>query len=65
MRFESADFDLFFRTRAAVIAELLEALKGAGLRLAYPSQTSFTAAPDGRHVLPWAEDHQNGHRNGD
>jgi small-conductance mechanosensitive channel len=55
MRFESAEFDLFFRTRAAVIAELLEALNEAGLRLAYPSQTSFTAAPDGRHVLPWGE----------
>jgi small-conductance mechanosensitive channel len=56
LRFESADFDLFFRTRAALIAELLAALSGAGLRLAYPSQTSFTAAPDGRHVLPWGED---------
>ncbi len=63
MRFESADFDLFFRTRAAVIAGLLEALEESGLRLAYPSQTSFTAAPDGRHVLPWGED--NPPRNGE
>ncbi len=56
LRFTSADFDLFFRTRAAIIAELLDGLGEAGLRLAYPSQTSFTAAPDGRHVLPWGDD---------
>lgn len=56
LRFAGADFDLFFRTRAKLVAELLAAVDGAGLRLAYPSQTSFTAAPDGRHVLPWPED---------
>ena len=56
LRFTSADFDLFFRTRAAIIAEILDALGEAGLRLAYPSQTSFTAAPDGRHVLPWPQE---------
>ncbi len=56
MRFEGTDFDLFFRTRAALLAELLTALSSAGLQLAYPSQTAFTATPDGRHVLPWGED---------
>jgi small-conductance mechanosensitive channel len=55
LRFTSADFDLYFRTRAAIIAELLGELPAAGMRLAYPSQTSFTAAPDGRHILPWPE----------
>jgi small-conductance mechanosensitive channel len=53
LRFPSGDFDLYFRTRAALITDLLATLGDAGLRLAYPSQTSFTAAPDGRHILPW------------
>jgi small-conductance mechanosensitive channel len=52
LRFASSDFDLFFRTRAAIISELLAVLPDCGLSLAYPSQTSFTAAPDGTHVLP-------------
>jgi hypothetical protein len=34
----------------------LRALGEAGLQLAYPTQTSFTAAPDGRLVLPWSEE---------
>ena len=56
LRFTSSDFDLFFRTRAAILADVLTALSDAGLRLAYPTQTSFTAAPNGRHVLPWPEE---------
>ncbi|HEX8443085.1 MAG TPA: mechanosensitive ion channel domain-containing protein [Allosphingosinicella sp.] len=56
LRFTSPDYDLFFRTRAAIIAELLDTIGEAGLRLAYPTQTSFTAAPDGRHVLPWPQE---------
>ena len=56
LRFTSPDFDLFFRTRAEIISELLGALGEAGLRLAYPSQTSFTASPDGRHILPWPDE---------
>lgn len=60
LRFAAADFDLFFRTRAQIIAELLGAVSEAALQLAYPAQTSFTAAPDGRLVLPWGEEKATG-----
>jgi small-conductance mechanosensitive channel len=53
LRFNSPDFDAFFATRSAVLTELLQGLEAAGARLAYPTQTSFTAAPDGKFILPY------------
>jgi small-conductance mechanosensitive channel len=55
LRFESASFDDFFVTRSAVLTELLQALDEQGARLAYPTQTSFTAGPGGEFVLPYHE----------
>ena len=33
---------------------LFEAMTAAGYHFAYPTQTTFTAAPDGTLVMPWA-----------
>lgn len=60
----SIDFNLVFDIRAPEIDELMqarhevgmavfEALVDNGYGLAYPTQTSFTAAPDGEFVLPY------------
>jgi small-conductance mechanosensitive channel len=50
------DYDYFFATRSAICLELLAALNREGIRLAYPTQTTFTAAPDGTYVMPYPED---------
>jgi small-conductance mechanosensitive channel len=49
----SRDWDIAFATRNAVCIAMLEAFAGAGIHLGYPSQTSFTAAPDGRLIMPY------------
>jgi hypothetical protein len=50
----SKDPDTLARHKAAVITALLRALAGKGLDLAYPTQTTYTAAPDGTLVMPYA-----------
>ena len=51
---DGIDFDAMFVARAAILRALLASLAEAGLRLAYPTQTTFTAAPDGSLVMPYA-----------
>jgi len=51
---KSKDPDTLARHKAAIIGGLLGALAGRQLGLAYPTQTTFTAAPDGTLVMPWA-----------
>jgi small-conductance mechanosensitive channel len=51
----STDYEYVFATRSAICIEILEAFKEAGLEFAYPTQTTFTAAPDGTLVMPYAE----------
>lgn len=62
----SLDFELLFdvfdnqaddvaTARTDVAIRIVEALGKAGYDFAYPTQTSFTAAPDGRMILPWPE----------
>ncbi len=53
MRMATADFDLAFAARARVIIEMLAAFHEAGIQFAYPTQTSFTAAPDGSLIMPY------------
>lgn len=53
LRVETPDFDYFFAARSAILTQLVQALGAAGAKLAYPAQTSFTAAPDGSFVLPY------------
>jgi len=49
----SGDYDLAFAARGAVCLGLIRVFGEQGLRIAYPTQTSFTAAPDGSFVLPY------------
>ena len=62
----SLDFELLFdvfteqfeevvAARTDVGIRLFEALAKAGYEFAYPTQTTFTAAPDGTMILPYAE----------
>lgn len=51
---KSKDPDTLARHKAAIITDLLAALTTRGLALAYPTQTTYTAAPDGTLVMPWA-----------
>jgi small-conductance mechanosensitive channel len=50
----STDYEYVFATRAAICLEILTAFSEAGIQFAYPTQTTFTAAPDGTLVLPYA-----------
>jgi small-conductance mechanosensitive channel len=52
----SDDFDVVTAARTDVAVRVFAAMTEAGYEFAYPTQTSFTAAPDGRMVLPYAED---------
>jgi small-conductance mechanosensitive channel len=49
----SLDFEEVFRTRNEICIDILDAFNAANIRLAYPSQTSFAAAPDGRLIMPY------------
>ena len=49
----TSDYEYAFSTRHAVVVELLRAFAEAGIEFAYPTQTSFTAAPDGTLVMPY------------
>ena len=49
---------MLFRSHAAqeqVAFGLLRTFRERGIPFAYPTQTTFTAAPDGRLVMPYAE----------
>jgi small-conductance mechanosensitive channel len=51
----SDDYDVVTAARTDVAIRLFEAMTKAGYDFAYPTQTTFTAAPDGRMILPYAE----------
>jgi small-conductance mechanosensitive channel len=51
---EGLDADAILAKRAAILRALLAGLDEAGLQIAYPTQTTFTAAPDGTLVMPYA-----------
>ncbi|WP_336958664.1 mechanosensitive ion channel family protein [Sphingobium aquiterrae] len=44
----------YFMTRHKVALAVLRAFSEAGIAFAYPTQTTFTAAPDGRMVMPYS-----------
>jgi small-conductance mechanosensitive channel len=50
-----AAFQAFYDARHTVGLAIVRRLNAEGLELAYPTQTTFTAAPDGRMVMPYAE----------
>jgi len=50
---EGADFEHAFAIRHAILLAILDAFARERIALAYPTQTSFTAAPDGTHIMPY------------
>jgi small-conductance mechanosensitive channel len=51
---QGLDAEALFDKRAAIILGLLERFAEEGIQLSYPTQTTFTAAPDGTLVMPYA-----------
>jgi small-conductance mechanosensitive channel len=51
---QGLDAEALFDKRAAIILGLLARFAEEGLALSYPTQTTFTAAPDGSLVMPYA-----------
>jgi small-conductance mechanosensitive channel len=50
----SLDPDVIAEHRSAIIMSLVAAFAEEGIEFAYPTQTTFTAAPDGTLVMPYA-----------
>lgn len=44
-----------FLIRSEIFLKILQRFNEEGIEFAYPSQTTFTAAPDGKLVMPWPE----------
>ncbi|WP_428678865.1 mechanosensitive ion channel family protein [Sphingopyxis sp.] len=51
----SDQFDEVAAARTDVAIRLFEAMATAGYEFAYPTQTTFTAAPDGTMIMPYPE----------
>ncbi|WP_300974783.1 mechanosensitive ion channel domain-containing protein [Sphingomonas sp. LHG3406-1] len=51
---EGLDADAMFHKKSVIIIGLVQRFAEEGLALAYPTQTTFTAAPDGSLVMPYA-----------
>ncbi|PXW69518.1 small-conductance mechanosensitive channel [Blastomonas natatoria] len=51
----SSDFEVVFEGRHRIGLAILERFNAEKLEFAYPTQTTFTAAPDGRMVMPYPE----------
>jgi small-conductance mechanosensitive channel len=49
----SLDYEYVFMTRHAILIEMLKAFAAEGIEFAYPTQVSFTAAPDGELIMPY------------
>ena len=51
----SENYDEVFAARSQVLIAILKRFNDDGIDFAYPTQTSFTAAPDGTLVMPYAD----------
>lgn len=52
----SSEFELVFQKRHEIGLAILQRFNEEGLEFAYPTQTTFTAAPDGRMIMPYPKD---------
>ncbi|MEO1169091.1 MAG: mechanosensitive ion channel family protein [Pseudomonadota bacterium] len=52
---QSADYEVVYDARHAVGVAIFKRFAEEGLEFAYPTQTTFTAAPDGEMILPYPE----------
>ena len=50
---EGPDYAAFYDRRTAIGIAILRRFNADGIEIAYPTQTTFTAAPDGRLVMPY------------
>ncbi len=50
----SDDVEEMFKARHAIGIAIVERFAEEGIEFAYPTQTTFTAAPDGTLVMPYA-----------
>lgn len=51
---DGADYAAFYDGRTAVGIAILRRFNAEGIDIAYPTQTNFTAAPDGTLVMPYS-----------
>ena len=51
---EGAEVPEFMEVRQSVMLDILRRFEALGIAFAYPTQTTFTAAPDGTPVMPYA-----------
>lgn len=51
---QSEDIDAMFATRHAIGMAIVQRFATEGVEFAYPTQTTYTAAPDGELVMPYA-----------
>jgi small-conductance mechanosensitive channel len=49
-------YDEVFEARSAVCIAILQRFNAEGIEFAYPTQTSFTAAPDGTLIMPYPDE---------
>lgn len=52
---ESPDMADFMSVRQAIMLGLMRTFAELGVEFAYPTQTSFTAGPDGKAIMPYPE----------
>jgi small-conductance mechanosensitive channel len=53
---DSPRLEDFLDEREAVMLDIMRRFAELGIQFAYPSQASFTAAPDGRLIMPYPEE---------
>lgn len=51
----SPDYEDIFATNHRILIAMIRRFNEEGIEFAYPTQTTFTAAPDGRMVMPYPE----------
>jgi small-conductance mechanosensitive channel len=52
---QAPDYRTFMDVRQTVMLGILRRFAELGIDFAFPTQTSFTAGPDGRHIMPYPE----------
>ena len=52
---ETADMAAGMQTRQDIMVAMMRRFAGLNVEFAYPTQTTFTAAPDGRMIMPYPE----------
>ncbi|HEU0311464.1 MAG TPA: mechanosensitive ion channel domain-containing protein [Sphingomicrobium sp.] len=50
----SSEADTLAKHKSAIITGIMKAFAERGIEFAYPTQTTFTAAPDGTMIMPYA-----------